>query len=48
MERHWHSSRLEAYLPLTMELADFVARERGVRREALRPQAPVSWTKSPR
>ncbi len=43
MERHWHSSRLEAYVPLTMELVDVVARERGVSREALQPGAPVSW-----
>jgi len=44
MVRHWHSSRLEAYVPLTMELVDFVAREHGVRREALQPQAPASWS----
>jgi peptidoglycan/xylan/chitin deacetylase (PgdA/CDA1 family) len=44
VEQHWHSSRLDAYLPLTMELADFVARDRGVRREALQPSAPITWS----
>jgi peptidoglycan/xylan/chitin deacetylase (PgdA/CDA1 family) len=44
MEQHWHSSRLEAYYPLTMELADFVAREQGVRRETLRPDPPITWS----
>jgi peptidoglycan/xylan/chitin deacetylase (PgdA/CDA1 family) len=39
----WHTQRLDTYLPLTLELADVVARERGISIEALRPPQPITW-----
>ena len=44
MERLWHTQRLESYLPMTLELADLVAGERGVTRADLQPAAPVAWS----
>ncbi len=43
MEDSWHSQRLETYLPMTMELAEVVMRERGLTREMLQPQSPITW-----
>jgi peptidoglycan/xylan/chitin deacetylase (PgdA/CDA1 family) len=43
IERLWHTGRIESYLPMTLELADLVARERGVTRADLQPAAPIAW-----
>ena len=43
MEQLWHSKRLESYLPMTMELADVVAKERGITMSALKPADPITW-----
>jgi peptidoglycan/xylan/chitin deacetylase (PgdA/CDA1 family) len=44
LELLWHSKRLESYVPTIMELVDAVARERGISRAALQPDAPISWS----
>jgi len=43
MEAMWHSQRMEAYLPLTLELADIAMRESGLDMEAIRPPEPITW-----
>ena len=43
MERSWHSQRPEAYLPLTLELADIALRENELTAEAIRPPEPITW-----
>jgi peptidoglycan/xylan/chitin deacetylase (PgdA/CDA1 family) len=43
MERRWHAATLESYRPLTMALVEFVLRDSGLSREALRPAAPITW-----
>jgi peptidoglycan/xylan/chitin deacetylase (PgdA/CDA1 family) len=43
MELWWHCRRPEAYLPLTMELADLVAQARGLGRAGLHPPDAISW-----
>ena len=39
----WHTCGQEAYLPLTMELVEYLAIEKRVDRIALLPPAPLSW-----
>jgi len=43
MERRWHAGRLESYRPVTMDLVEFVTRDRGIDREEIHPPAPVTW-----
>jgi peptidoglycan/xylan/chitin deacetylase (PgdA/CDA1 family) len=43
LEQLWHSQRLESYLPMTKELADVVAKERGMTRSELQPAGPITW-----
>ena len=43
LEKGWYWQRLESYLPLTMELAEVVARERGTTLAELQGPAPISW-----
>ena len=44
IERAWYCQRPEAYLPLTLELAEAVARETTLHRRELQGPAPISWT----
>jgi peptidoglycan/xylan/chitin deacetylase (PgdA/CDA1 family) len=44
LERRWHTERMESYLPMMMELVDFVIRQKGITREALQPPAPIDWS----
>jgi peptidoglycan/xylan/chitin deacetylase (PgdA/CDA1 family) len=43
VERMWYSERLEAYLPITLELMKVVAREMGVTGDQLEGPAPITW-----
>ena len=43
MERLWHSEHRSSYFPMTMELADLVAQEMDVSRDAISPPEPISW-----
>lgn len=43
MELMWHTQRMEAYLPLTLELAEIAMRERGLGIDAIRPPEPITW-----
>jgi peptidoglycan/xylan/chitin deacetylase (PgdA/CDA1 family) len=43
MEAMWHSQRVETYLPLTLELADVVARERGISKDSIQPPPSITW-----
>lgn len=43
MERRWHSERLESYLPLTLELIDYLERENNVSRTIIQPPAAITW-----
>lgn len=43
MERLWHSQRLEAYHPLTLELMNVALRESGSPLESLRVPEPITW-----
>lgn len=43
MEGLWCSRRLEAYLPLIAELTEIASRGHGISREAIRPEAPITW-----
>lgn len=44
MEALWRTRPRDAYLPLIMELADYVQHECGVTLQELTPAAPISWT----
>lgn len=44
MEMLWHSRRLESYVPLIMELVEFVSGEGGISRASLQPAPPISWS----
>ncbi len=43
LEGLWYWRRLESYLPLTMELAEVVARETGLANSELQAPAPITW-----
>jgi len=43
METMWHSKRMDAYLPFTLELAEIVMQERGSSLDFIRPPDPISW-----
>jgi peptidoglycan/xylan/chitin deacetylase (PgdA/CDA1 family) len=44
VEAIWYSGRLEAYRPVTLELAAAVIEENGVAKDCLNEPAPISWT----
>jgi peptidoglycan/xylan/chitin deacetylase (PgdA/CDA1 family) len=43
MELLWHTRRLEAYLPLTLELAQIAARQSESTVPAIRTPSPITW-----
>jgi len=43
LEVLWRTRPIEAYLPLIMELVDYVERECGVSRQDLTPAPPITW-----
>jgi glycosyltransferase involved in cell wall biosynthesis/peptidoglycan/xylan/chitin deacetylase (PgdA/CDA1 family) len=42
LEHMWYGQRIESYLPLTLELAEIVAREAAIKKELQGP-APIAW-----
>ena len=43
LERRWHTQPTDTYVPMMMELVDYVATESGRTKEQLQPAAPISW-----
>ena len=43
LEQMWHRRPLESYLPMTLELAEIVARETGMIKAELQGPGPISW-----